>query len=82
MHRRLDLQLHQVEEVGAASDIPRPLHLLRGLRGVAPNTRVVITTSCARSALKGESVDAFLRKPFTLDALLLAIHDALEGESA
>jgi DNA-binding response OmpR family regulator len=67
----LDLMLPLVEGVD----------VLRGLRGVSPSSRVVITTSCSRGALKGESVDAFLRKPFTLDALLDAIRDALQQRS-
>ncbi|WP_434386120.1 response regulator transcription factor [Melittangium boletus] len=56
--------------------------VLDQLRGSAPHTRVVIETSCGREALKGRPVEAYLRKPFSLDELLGAIEGALRPVSS
>ncbi|MBM7111931.1 response regulator transcription factor [Archangium primigenium] len=56
--------------------------VLDQLRGSAPHTRVVIETSCSREALKGRPVEAYLRKPFSLDDLLSAIAGALQPVSS
>ena len=58
------------------------LAVLDQLRGSAPHTRVVIETSCSREALKGRPVEAYLRKPFSLDELLSAIEGALRPVSS
>lgn len=51
--------------------------VLRALRRDAPSTAVVVVTSCSREALQGLPVQGFLRKPFSLDALLGAVKKVL-----
>lgn len=53
------------------------LTVLRSLRHDSPSTAVVVVTSCSREALKGLPVQGFLRKPFSLDALLGAVKKVL-----
>ncbi|ATB30501.1 response regulator transcription factor [Melittangium boletus] len=68
----LDLMLPQVDGVS----------VLQHLRRTSPDTRVIITTSCSREALRGHAVEAYLRKPFTLEALLGAVETALRPKSS
>jgi DNA-binding response OmpR family regulator len=53
------------------------LTVLKTLRREAPSTPVVVVTSCSREALQGLSVQGFLHKPFSLDALLGAVKAVL-----
>ncbi|HYO64960.1 MAG TPA: response regulator [Archangium sp.] len=53
------------------------LEVLETLRREAPSTAVIVVTSCGREALKGQSVQGFLRKPFSLEALLGAVKSVL-----
>lgn len=53
------------------------LTVLRTLQRDSPATAVVVVTSCAREALQGLPVQGFLRKPFSLDALLGAVKAVL-----
>lgn len=51
--------------------------VLERLRREAPSTAVVIVTSCAPEDLRGQPVQGFLRKPFSLEALLRAVNAVL-----
>ncbi|WPB76311.1 response regulator [Archangium violaceum] len=53
------------------------LEVLETLRRDAPATPVLVVTSCGREALKGQPVQGFLRKPFSLEALLRALKAVL-----
>jgi CheY-like chemotaxis protein len=53
------------------------LTVLKTLRRDSPSTAIVVVTSCAREALRGEPVQGFLRKPFSLEALLTAVNAVL-----
>lgn len=53
------------------------LTVLETLRRDAPSTAVLVVTSCGREALKGRPVQGFLRKPFSLEALLRAVQGVL-----
>ena len=53
------------------------LTVLKALRRDSPSTAVVVVTSCSREALQGLPVQGFLRKPFSLDALLGAVKKVL-----
>jgi len=53
------------------------LTVLQTLRRDAPSTPVLVVTSCGREALKGQPVQGFLRKPFSLQALLDAVKSVL-----
>jgi DNA-binding response OmpR family regulator len=53
------------------------LTVLQRMQREAPSTAVVVVTSCGREALKGHPVQGFLRKPFSLEALLGAVKHAL-----
>lgn len=51
--------------------------VLKALRRDSPSTAVVVVTSCSRETLQGLPVQGFLRKPFSLDALLGAVKKVL-----
>jgi DNA-binding response OmpR family regulator len=53
------------------------LTVLKQLRRELPTTAVVVVTSCARAVLGDIPIQGFLRKPFSLDALLGAVKNAL-----
>lgn len=53
------------------------LTVLKTLRRELPTTAVLVVTSCARSVLGDLPIQGFLRKPFSLDALLGAVKSAL-----
>jgi DNA-binding response OmpR family regulator len=53
------------------------LTVLERLRRDTPSTAVLVVTSCSREALKGRPVQGFLRKPFSLEALLGAVKAVL-----
>jgi DNA-binding response OmpR family regulator len=53
------------------------LTVLQTLRRDSPSTAVLVVTSCGREALKGQPVQGFLRKPFSLEALLHAVKSVL-----
>lgn len=53
------------------------LTVLKTLRRDTPSSAVVVVTSCSREALRGLPVQGFLRKPFSLEALLGAVKAVL-----
>ncbi|MCY1073641.1 response regulator [Archangium lansingense] len=53
------------------------LTVLETLRRDTPSTAVLVVTSCASEALQGQLVQGFLRKPFSLTALLRAVEAVL-----
>ncbi|WP_257462845.1 response regulator [Archangium lipolyticum] len=53
------------------------LTVLKTLRRESPAPAVVVMTSCERTVLREVPVQGFLRKPFSLDALLGAVKAAL-----
>ena len=53
------------------------LSVLKALRRESSSTAVLVVTSCSREALQGLPVQGFLRKPFSLDALLGAVKKVL-----
>ncbi|HEX5744678.1 MAG TPA: response regulator [Archangium sp.] len=57
------------------------LQVLEALRRDTPATAVLVVTSCGREALKGQPVQGFLRKPFSLEALLRAVKNVLTPAS-
>jgi two-component system response regulator AtoC len=57
------------------------LEVLEALRRDRPSTAVIVVTSFGREALKGQPVQGFLRKPFTLEALLGAVNRVLTPAS-
>lgn len=61
------------------------LQVLRAMRQIRPQTRVVMITAFGTFDLANEAFDAgavnFLRKPFTVDTLRNAVDAALSGES-
>ncbi|WP_047861559.1 response regulator [Archangium gephyra] len=57
------------------------LKVLEAVRRDAPSTAVIVVTSCGREALEGQPVQGFLRKPFSLEALLGAVKHVLTPAS-
>ncbi|MFY0526394.1 response regulator [Archangium gephyra] len=53
------------------------LTVLQRMQRESPSTAVVVVTSCGREALEGRPVQGFLRKPFSLEALLGAVKRVL-----
>ncbi|HZH14293.1 MAG TPA: response regulator [Archangium sp.] len=53
------------------------LTVLQRLQRDAPSTAVVVVTSYGREALEGQPVQGFLRKPFSLDALLSTVRSVM-----
>lgn len=56
--------------------------VLETLRREAPSTAVIIVTSCAPESLRGQPVQGFLRKPFSLEALFRAVRAVLQAPPA
>lgn len=52
--------------------------VLETLRRETPSPAVLVVTSCGREALRGQPVQGFLRKPFSLEALLGAVRAVLD----
>jgi DNA-binding response OmpR family regulator len=57
------------------------LTVLKALRRDSPSSAVVVVTSCSREALRDLPVQGFLRKPFSLEALLGAVKKVLSVPS-
>jgi DNA-binding response OmpR family regulator len=57
------------------------LTVLKALRRDSPSSAVVVVTSCSREALQDLPVQGFLRKPFSLEALLGAVKKVLSVPS-
>ena len=55
--------------------------MLEALRRDSPRTPVLVVTACTRDVLRGMPVEGFLRKPFSLDTLLVRVK-ALLGTPA
>jgi DNA-binding response OmpR family regulator len=55
--------------------------VLERLRRDQPTAAVLILTTSSREALRGQSVQGFLQKPFSLEALLEAVRSALPAST-
>ena len=67
----LDLMLPLVDGVS----------VLEALRRDSPSTAIIVVSACARSTLRGLPVEGYLRKPFSLDALLGQVKSVLKNGS-
>lgn len=56
--------------------------VLEVLRRDSPTTAVLVVTSAARDILRGQHVEGFLRKPFSLDGMLAKVRAVLELQAA
>lgn len=56
--------------------------ILEALRRDWPTTAVIVVTASSRTALKDLAVEGYLRKPFSLEALLRKVKAALAAPAA